>query len=51
MKTINNIKNELDYVISLEKTEKRFFDMLEKRKDLDKKKLLEALSFAKENHI
>jgi (p)ppGpp synthase/HD superfamily hydrolase len=25
--------------------------MLEKRKDLDKKKLLEALSFAKENHI
>jgi len=48
---INHIKNELDYMISLEKTEKRFLDMLNIRKDLDKDKILNALNFAKEKHM
>jgi hypothetical protein len=38
-------------MISLEKTEKRFFELLDIRKDLDKNKILNALNFAKEKHI
>jgi len=51
LKIINGIKNELEYTTSFDKTEKRFFDMLNKRKDLNKDKILNALNFAKEKHL
>ncbi len=50
MKSINNIKNELDYMISFEKTEKMFLSLLDVRKKLDKEKILKALDMAKKLH-
>ncbi|MEI6671922.1 MAG: HD domain-containing protein [bacterium] len=50
VKTKNNIRNNLEYIISLEKTEKKFFNLLEKHKNLDKEKIIKALDLAKKFH-
>jgi hypothetical protein len=37
-------------MVSVEKTEKRFFDILNKRNNIDKEKIISALDMAKEVH-